>query len=208
MSRLIKEKIVEKYGDKLRGVDDVAVVSTQGASVRVMTKFRSALGTKNIRVMVVHNRLGKRALESAGLKGISVLLRGPSTVIWGGDGIVDIAKVLAAEAKNVAKMEIRGGVSGGQVLSKTDMEVLSRMPGRLELLGRVAGLAMSPAARVAALAMSPAGRVVAQIREVQEKAPAEPAGAAPEAAPPGEEPAPAPGSGAAPESPAAAPPAP
>jgi large subunit ribosomal protein L10 len=184
MSRLIKERIVEKYGEKFRGVADVAVVSTQGASVQQMTAFRGTLRAKGIRAMVVHNRLGKRALEAAGLAGISALLRGPSTLVWGGDGIVDIAKVLAAEAKSVARMEVRGGVTAGVVLSKADIEALSRMPGRLELLGRVSGLAMGSGARVAALVLSSAGRVVGQVREYEKKAPADAAPAAgPEAAP-------------------------
>jgi len=184
MSRLIKERIVEKYGEKFRGVADVAVVSTQGVGVQKMTALRGALRAKGIRAMVVHNRLGKRALESAGLAGISTLLRGPSTLIWGGDGIVDIAKALAAEAKNVTKLEVRGGVSAGLLLSKADIETLSKLPGRLELLGRVAGLGMSPGARVAALVLSSAGRVVGQVREYEKKAPADAAPAAAEAAAP------------------------
>jgi large subunit ribosomal protein L10 len=204
MSRLIKERIIEKYGEKFRGVADVAVVSTQGVNVQQMTAFRGTLRAKGIRAMVVHNRLGKRALEAAGLAGISALLRGPSTLVWGGDGIVDIAKVLAAQAKSVAKMEVRGGVTAGVVLSKADIEALSKMPGRLELLGHVSGLAMASGARVAALVLSSAGRVVGQVREYEKKAPADAAAAdaapaaAPEAAPaaPAEAP-------AAPEAPAA-----
>jgi large subunit ribosomal protein L10 len=211
MSRLIKAKIVEKYGEKLRGVSDAAVVSTQGVNVQQMTALRGALRAKGIRAMVVHNRLGKRALESAGLAGLETLLRGPSTVIWGGDGIVDIAKVLAAEAKKVTKMEVRGGVTAGVVLSKADIEVLSKIPGRLELLGRVSSLVMGSGARVAALVLSAAGRVVAQVREYEKKALADAAPAAPEAAPAPEAPAPEapPAGGEAPAAPAPeAPPAP
>ena len=212
MSRLIKERIIEKYGEKFRGVADVAVVSTQGVNVRQMTAFRGTLRARGIRAMVVHNRLGKRALEAAGLAGLSALLRGPSTLVWGGDGIVDIAKVLAAEAKSVARMEVRGGVTAGVVLSKADIEALSRMPGRVELLGRVSGLAMASGARVAALVLSAAGRVVGQVREYEKKAPADAAPAAgPEAAPAEAPPAPeAPAAGpeAAPAAPTDAPPAP
>jgi large subunit ribosomal protein L10 len=179
MSRPIKEKIVEKYQEKFRGVADVAVVSTKGVGVIQMTALRGVLRAKGIRAMVVHNRLGKRALETAGLAGIAALLKGPSTLVWGGDGIVDIAKVLAAEAKNVQTMEIRGGVTAGVVLSKADIEALSKMPGRKELLGRVAGLATGPGSRVAGLILSAAARVVAQIRQYEKKA----AEAAPEAPP-------------------------
>jgi large subunit ribosomal protein L10 len=189
MSRFIKEKMVEKYQTRFRDVADVAVVSTQGVDVLQLTRLRGALRTKGIRAMTVQNRICRRALEATPLSAIGTLLRGPSTVVWGSDGIVGIAKALAAEAKTAAKMEIRGGVTAGQVLSKADLDVLAKMPGREELLGRVAGQAMSPASRVAAMLTASAAGVVSQIREVEKKAPPEPA-----AAPAGE---------AAPEAPAA-----
>jgi len=170
MSRMIKEKIVAKYGAKFRDMADVAVISTQGLDVQRLTAFRSTLRAKGIRAMTLHNRLGKRALEGTGLAGLSTLLRGPSTIIWGGEGIVDIAKVLAGQAKSLAKMEIRGGISDGQVLSKADLETLSRMPSRQELIGQVVGRAIGMAARVAGLVKSAGGRLAAQVREVEKKA--------------------------------------
>jgi large subunit ribosomal protein L10 len=189
MSRFIKEKMVERYQARFRDVQDVAVVSTQGVGVLQMTALRSSLRAHGMRAMVVHNRIGKRALADIGLTGLKDLLRGPSTLIWGADNVVDLAKALTAEAKTVTKLEIRGGISAGQVLTKEDIETLSKMPSREELIGRVAGQAMSPAARVASLLVSAGGRLASQVREVEKKAAAEvPAeGAAPvaaEAAPP------------------------
>jgi large subunit ribosomal protein L10 len=189
MSRMIKEKMVEKYQTKFRDVADVAVVSMQGVDVLKLTALRGTLRAKGIRAMTVQNRICRRALEATPLSSIGPLLRGPSTVVWGSDSIVGLAKALTAEAKTTAKMEIRGGVSGGQVLSKTDIEALSKMPSREELLGQVVGRAMGPAARVASMLTSSAAGVVSQVREIEKKAPAEPAAA--EAAP------------AAPEAPAA-----
>lgn len=183
MSRFIKEKIVEKYEAKFQGVSDVAVVSTKSVDVLRMTAFRGVLRTKGIRAMTVQNRLGKRALEAAGLTGIGALLKGPSTLIWGGDGIVDIAKALTAEAKNVAKMEIRGGVSGGQLLSKADIETLSKMPSREELIGMAVGKAMGAGSRVASQILAMGGQLVAQVREVEKKAPPVEAAPVAEAAP-------------------------
>ncbi|MBM4017536.1 MAG: 50S ribosomal protein L10 [Planctomycetes bacterium] len=218
MSRLLKEKMVERYQARFRGVTDVAVVSTQGVGVQRMTALRGALRAKGLRAMVVHNRIGRRALAGAGLEGLKDLLRGPSTLIWGGESIVDIAKALAAEQKTAAAMKIRGGIAAGQVLSDKDMETLSKMPGREELIGRVAALAMSPASRVAAQVRAPGGRIVSQVREYEKKTAAAeaaqaaaapgPAGAAeagpaaPEAPPEAAAPAAPPG-----DVPAAAPPA-
>jgi large subunit ribosomal protein L10 len=184
MSRFIKEKMVEKYQTRFRDVADVAVVSTQGVDVLQLTRLRGTLRAKGIRAMTVQNRICRRALEATPLASIGSLLRGPSTVIWGADGIVGIAKALTAESKTVAKMVIRGGVTAGQVLSKADIEVLSKMPSREELIGMVAGQALSPASRVASQLTASAAGVVSQIREVEKKAPAEPvAAAAAEAAP-------------------------
>jgi large subunit ribosomal protein L10 len=182
MSRMIKEKMVEKYQTRFREVSDAAIVSVQGVDVLHLTALRGTLRAKGIRALTVQNRICRRALESTPLAAAATLLRGPSTLVWGSDGIVSIAKALTAEAKTVTAMKIRGGVSGGQALSPADIDALSKMPSREELIGRVAGQAMSPASRVSALAVSPARKVVAQIREVEKKAP--PAEAAPEAAAP------------------------
>jgi large subunit ribosomal protein L10 len=183
MSRLIKEKMVERYQSRFRDVTDVAVVSTQGVDVLKMTALRSTLRAKGIRAMVVHNRIGRRALAGVGLEGLKDLLHGPSTLVWGGESIVDIAKALAAEAKTLAALKIRGGVSAGQVLTDKDLEVLSQLPGRLELLGRAVAMAMGAGARVAAQVKAPGGRIVSQVREYEKKASAAEAAAA-EAAPP------------------------
>jgi large subunit ribosomal protein L10 len=127
----------------------------------------------------VQNRLCKVALKGAGLEAATDLLKGPTTLVWGGETIVDLAKVLTAEARSVKELQIRGGVSGGRRLSKEDIETLSKMPGRLEMLGIVAGTFLGPARRVAAQIMAPARGVAAQIREIEKKAP--PADEAPKA---------------------------
>jgi len=185
MSRLIKEKMVERYQSRFRDVTDVAVVSTQGVDVLRMTALRSTLRAKGIRAMVVHNRIGRRALAGVGLEGLKDLLHGPSTLVWGGESIVDIAKVLAAQAKTLAALKIRGGVSAGQVLTDKDLEVLSQLPGRLELIGRAVAMAIGAGARVAAQVKASGGRIVSQVREYEKKASAAEAAAA-EAAPPDE----------------------
>ena len=192
MSRLIKEKMVERYQTRFRDVADVAVVSTQGVDVLKVTALRRSLRAKGIRAMVVQNRICRRALAETGLAPLGQLLHGPSTVVWGGSNIVDLAKALTAETKAVAKMEIRGGVTSGQVLSKEDMVALSKMPSREELLGMAIGKALGAAGRVVSQIRSAGGRVVAQVREVEKKAtPAEAAPAAVEAAPAAAEAAPA-----------------
>jgi large subunit ribosomal protein L10 len=173
MSRLVKEKMVERYQSRFRDVADAAVVSTKGVDVLRMTALRGSLRAKGIRAMTVQNRICRRALAETGLAPLSGLLRGPSTLVWGAPTIVELAKALTAEAKTVTQMQIRGGVSGGQVLSDKDMEALSRMPGREELMGRIVATALGAGGRVAGQILAMGGRIVSQIREVEKKAPPE-----------------------------------
>ena len=179
MSRFIKEKMVERYQARFRDVQDVAVISTQGVDVLQMTALRTALRARGMRAMVVHNRIGRRALADIGLTSLKDLLRGPSTLVWGGDNVVDLAKALMAEAKKLPVVKIRGGVSAGQVLSDKDIETLSRMPSREGLMGRVVAIAMGAAGRVAGQIRAAGGKLVSQIREYEKKAPPDPNAAPP-----------------------------
>jgi len=188
MSRLIKEKIVKQYTSQFDGVSDAIVINTQGIDVLRMTALRRSLRTKGIRALVVHNRLCRVAIKSSGLEPASELLRGQSTVTWGGQTIVDVAKALSEEAKTLKELEFRGGVSGGRVLSKADIETLSKMPSREELLGSVVGKVLGQGRRVAALALAMGGRLASQVRELEKRAPAAEA-AAPAAAAEGDAPA-------------------
>jgi len=172
MSRFIKEMMAERYAWRLREVSDLAVVSTKGVNVGRMVAFRRTLRERGIRAMVVQNRLCRRVLGSAGLETAATLLAGPSTLVWGGESIVEIARTLVEQAKDLAGMEICGGFADGRIFSSAEIEALSRLPSREELIGQVVGRAVGQAARVAALATAPAGRVLSQIREYEKIAPA------------------------------------
>jgi len=169
MSRLIKEKMVEQYATRFRGVDELAVLSTVGIDVQTIVAFRSVLRERGIQAMVVTNRLCKRALTEVGLEPASALLQGPSTLVWGGGGMVDLAKTLVAQAKGLAALQIRGGYMEGRILSKEDIEALSKMPSREELIGMVVARATGQASRVVALMRAPASGLLGQIRELEKR---------------------------------------
>jgi len=197
MSRYIKERMVEQYAERFREVSDVAAVATEGVDANRMVALRAALHQRGLEAMRVQNRLCRRAIQDGPLAGADSLLDGPITLVWGADGIVDIAKALAEQAKDLSALEIRGGFSQGEVLSSEQIEALSKLPGREELIGQVVARAVGQASRVVRLAATPAGGLLAQIRELEKRGPTEPSGEAqpaeaqPEEKSPDEETAPA-----------------
>ena len=175
MSRYIKERMVEEYSRRLGEVVDVAAVNTEGIDANQMVTFRATLRERGLDTMRVQNRLCRLAIQESPLSGAEALFDGPTTLVWGAESIVDIAKTLAEQAKEVQALEIRGGFSHGAVLSPAQIEDLSKLPGREELIGQVVARATGQASRLVSLATAPASGLLAQIREVEKQAPEAPA---------------------------------
>jgi len=170
MSRYIKERMMEEYAERFRDVAGVAVVNTEGIDANRLVTLRAALRGRGIQAMRVQNRICRRAFQDSPLAGANVLFDGPTTLVWGGESLVDVAKALVGEAKETKALEIRGGFSDGTVLSTDQIEALSELPSREELIGQVVGMAIGQAGRVVSLATAPAGSLLSQIRELAEGA--------------------------------------
>jgi large subunit ribosomal protein L10 len=117
------------------------------------------------------NTLAKRVFAEAGLGGLDPLLAGPSVAVWGGDGVAELAKEISAQVKKHQKPEIKGGVVEGTVISAAQIDDITKLPSREELIGRVAGLALAPAQRVITLAQAPASALASQIQSIAEPTP-------------------------------------
>jgi len=173
MSRYIKERMVEQYAERFREVSEFAAVNTEGIDANRMVALRQSLRERGLEAMRVQNRLCRQAIQDSSLAGADPLLEGPTTLVWGADNIVDIAKTLTEEAKDLSALEIRGGFSRGEVLSREQIEDLSKLPSREELIAQVVARALGQAARLVSLATAPASGLLAQIREIVKRGPEE-----------------------------------
>jgi large subunit ribosomal protein L10 len=165
--------MVGQYTKRFREVCDVAAVNTEGIDANQMVAWRQSLRDRGLEAMRVQNRLCRQAIQDSSLAGAEPLLQGPTTLVWGADGIVAIAKILTEEAKDLSALEIRGGFSAGEVLSREQMEDLSKLPSREELIGQVVARALGQAARLVSLITAPASGLVAQMREIAKRGPDE-----------------------------------
>ncbi|MBI3467969.1 MAG: 50S ribosomal protein L10 [Planctomycetes bacterium] len=170
MTKRIKQLVTKSLRDSLEGVRDVLVVDLTGVDAVTDNQLRAKLREKAIRLMVVKNSLARQALQQAGLKTVSEQLQGPSALVWGGDGIVELAKEITAWAKQIEQLGIKGGATDGEALSAADVEALSRLPGRAELLGMVVSRILALGARLAGALSAPGGRLAGQVKTHTEAA--------------------------------------
>ncbi len=135
MSKSMNAAIVEAVFGDLEGCDSCVLIGCEGWTSSETVTVRAKLREKGFRMRVVKNTLAGVAFDRRNMKGLGGRLSGPSAVVFGGEGAIAIAKHLVEEAKTNKKLKIHGGYSEGEVLDGAGITALSKVPGRVELLG-------------------------------------------------------------------------
>lgn len=168
MSKVVKDLQLRDYRKRFGTVEDMLFVNVVGIDAIETNKLRLTLRKKGIELQLVKNSLAKRILDEKGLGSAGKLLFGPSAVVWGGEGIVELAREITEWAKKIEKLSVKGGCVSGQALDAAGVEELSKLPSRVELLGRIVSQILAPGGNLSALIGSPAGSLASQIKQLGE----------------------------------------
>jgi large subunit ribosomal protein L10 len=122
---------------------------------------------------VYKNSLTELALNDLGLPDLGEVLYGPSAFVFVSGDPVASAKVLKNYARTNPRLELKGGLLDGQVLSAEQLQAVADLPSREELVARLLGVIGNPLTslvRVLNGPMSSFARVLAAISEKSEAA--------------------------------------
>lgn len=185
MSKYVKELMMDQLRSDLGDARSMLVLDFKGLDAIAEHGFRMDLRKKSIRVRALKNSLARKVLSELGVEGLEQYLEGPSVLVWGGDGVAELAKEVSEQLKKLKKPELKGGAIDGVVIGPEQVEDITKLPSREELIARIAALALAPAQRVVTLANAPIGSLASQLQAIAEGAESAPAEA--EAAPAAEE---------------------
>ena len=143
-SRAEKADMVERYSGGIASASHAFLVDFKGLTVAQATDLRTRIRDQGGSYEVVKNRLALRAVEGTGLEGLSDHFRGPTAVAYIEDDPVALAKALTEFQKDVPAIEFKGGVVDGQAIDASQVEAISKMPGREELIAKLLFLLSSP----------------------------------------------------------------
>lgn len=136
MDRSTKEQAVSEIKGTFSNVMSIVFADYRGLPVPAVTAMRHEFRKAGCEYRVIKNTLLKIAIKGSSLEPMSVLLKGPTAVMWSNESPSAPAKLAlqyAKEQKNKNAFVVKGGFFEGQILDPEGVDRLSKMPGKPEL---------------------------------------------------------------------------
>lgn len=143
------------------------VVNYRGLSVKQSESLRRKLREVGAQMTVYKNNLVRRALAEQNLPEVDVL-EGPTACVFYGEDPVAAAKTLKSFSREFPVLELKGGLTDGQVVDAVQVKAIADLPSREELLAKLLGTMQNPATKIVRVLNGPAeafARVVSAIAD-------------------------------------------
>ena len=157
-----KQSIVEDLKKRLADSQSGVIVDYRGITVEEDTALRKAMREANVDYSVVKNTLLNFAVKGTDYEGIAPFLEGPTAIALGVEDPIAPAKVLGDFIDKAKKLTIKTGFIDGKVVEVAEIEKISKLPSKEELLAKAFGSMKAPITNLA--------RVLNQIKEQKESA--------------------------------------
>jgi large subunit ribosomal protein L10 len=172
LNRTEKEAVIGQLHDKMAKAKAAILAEPKGLNVATVTELRRKCREAKVEYRIVKNTLAVRAAKGTPLESLAKEFRGPTALVMSYDDVVVPAKLLADFAKDRENFTIRIGVVEGKVVDAKAIQALARLPGILELRGKIAGIVAQPATKLVRMIAAPGqqlARVLGARREQLEK---------------------------------------
>ena len=138
-----KEAAVAELTEKLASAKSLFFTDYQGLTVAEITKLRGELRKDGNTYSVVKNTLFRIAAGDLASK-VESFLAGPTGVVFAGADPVAPAKALKTFSYTVKKVGIKAAYIDGQIVDAKQVDVLAKLPPKIELLASLVGTLANP----------------------------------------------------------------
>ena len=146
-----KEDAVKALKDEFAGYDGFIFTDYRGMTVQQITDLRDALRKDEAAYRVVKNRYAKIALKDLEKTGAEDQMKGPTAVaLVKGDTANVVAKKIFQAGKDGVTVTVKGAIIGDEVMTADQIEALSKLPTKLELIASHMGTMKAPVQKLAA----------------------------------------------------------
>ena len=145
-----KELIVSDLREIVAASKGAILTDYRGLTVAEVSKLRKKLRDSNAEYHIVKNTLFKIALGGEISPELEALLKGPTAIVFANDDVVAPAKSILDFVRDARKPDVRvkGGYIDGKVFSLEQVQALSKLPPKLELIAQLIGTLNAPASEL------------------------------------------------------------
>jgi len=177
MTRDDKQIIIESLTEKLKETPHFYITDASGFSVAQVNAFRRTCFEKGVEYKVYKNTLIKKALENLDVDYTDFskeTLKGFSGIMFSQENSNLPAKVLLDFRKKLGKKETRpvfkgASIAGDQFVGEQNLEMLSKLKSKEELIGEIIGLLQSPAKNVISALQSGQNTLAGLVKTLSER---------------------------------------
>ena len=158
----------EKIRETLKSSGDVIFADFRGLTVAQITELRRSLRAERSTLTVVKNSYARRAFDEAGIAGTAAYFTGPTAIAVAEKDAGPTAKLLFEYARN-STLQVKGGWCGGRLLGAPEVDALSRLPGKAQLLAMLMGTMKAPVSNLVYTLNAITQKLLRTLVAVQEK---------------------------------------
>lgn len=166
-TRLQKEKEIEVLHREFEESPNALLVGFQGIKVGADERLRRELRQANVSYRVVKNTLAIRAADGTPMEQVKDRFTGATAVALSKTDPVTLAKLLSKWAKETPVFSFKGAVVEGRAIDVKDIESLSNLPSKEELISKVMFVINSGAQRLAVVTAGVARNLAIVIDQVR-----------------------------------------
>jgi large subunit ribosomal protein L10 len=179
MTREEKAQIIEELADKFANNAHFYITDATGFTVAQVNNFRRLCYKSGVEYRVYKNTLIRKALDTleADTSGLDVALKGQSGILFSTESGSAPAKLLKRfyKAENYGKNDATKPLLKGAYIDTDlfvgveNLEVLSTIKSKNDLIGEIIGLLQSPAKNVVSALQSSGGKLAGILKTLSEK---------------------------------------
>lgn len=169
----LQPRKVEAIGmlkEMISGSNDFIFTEYRGLTVEQITSLRRQLREKGVELHVVKNNFARLAFEELGFsKDVAPVLTGPTAVAFVKTDSNEVAKILLEFAKETPALVIKGAMVDRQFMDPRQVEALSKLPGRSQLIAMLMSAMQGPAQNLVYVINAIPTKLVRVLKAIEEK---------------------------------------
>jgi len=140
-----KQEAVKELSQTFQKAELTILADYRGMNVGQVTNLRRALREVKATMKVVKNTVAQRAVDGSPMEPLKEHFKGTTAVIVAEGDPVGPAKALTKFVKDVESFKLKVGFLSGKLISDKEIDSLSKLPSREEMISKLMGSMQAPA---------------------------------------------------------------